>query len=61
MQTLMKLFRQEPLTLDTKISYSSIKEKFIKIIYRQVDSDLEIAALSDRGPGIRVHTLLLKV
>ena len=58
MQTVMKLFRQEPLTLDLTDFLSLLKNKGKwKRILSEVVSDLEIAAISDNvlemgGPAL---------
>ena len=49
----MKLFRQEPLTRDIRDFLSLLENKGqLKRISCEVDSDLEIAAISDRVLGM---------
>ena len=52
MQTFMKLFRKEPLTRDIRDFLALLEKKGqLKRISSSVDSDLEIAAISDRVLG----------
>ena len=57
----MKLFHQELLTRDIRDFLSLLEKKGqLKRIKSQVDSDLEIAAISDRVLGIGGHALLFE-
>ena len=57
----MKLFRQEPLTRDIRDFLSLLEKKGqVKRISSQVDSDLEIAAISDRVLGMGGPALLFE-
>ncbi len=57
----MKLFRQEPLTRDIRDFLTLLEKKGqLKRISNQVDSDLEIAAISDRVLGMGGPALLFE-
>ena len=57
----MKLFRQEPLTRDIRDFLSLLEKKGqLKRISSPVDSDLEIAAISDRVLGMGGPALLFE-
>ena len=61
MQTFMKLFRQEPLTRDIRDFLTLLEKKGqLKRISSPVDSDLEIAAISDRVLGMGGPALLFE-
>ena len=61
MQTFMKFFRQEPLTRDIRDFLSLLENKGqLKRISCEVDSDLEIAAISDRVLGMGGPALLFE-
>ena len=57
----MKLFRQEPLTRDIRDFLTLLEKKGqLKKISSPVDSDLEIAAISDRVLGMGGPALLFE-